>query len=466
MVSAFEKMEAAFDEHDLGMACLKLGVRLDSEGEDPEKVRTFALRALKVFDNDKLALPIPLAMSLQLLGSSYFSSRKFNDALGVLNRANRVITNCNPTESEGWGELGPGVASRILPYKDTVHHAIQNDLSNVKSALGRREEAIEHLVKCLEIKEKLLGENDKEIGGACRHLAEAYVELLRFKEALPICLKAVDIHTSQLGRNSVEVAHDRRLLGIIYTGLEQHEKALEENQSSQKIMKRWGLNDELRSAEIDAANMNIVLGRDEEAINDMKNAVRKTKEDSQDRALILVTMGKALCNLERFNESKNCFQMARAILDKKQQMSPDLIVECYMEISTQYETMNEFETAISLLETAKSILEKNPEEHLNLGGVLAKIGGLLHLTGKVKDALPYLEEAIERLIESFGDKYYGVGYIYNNLGAAYMELDRPQSAARALQLSKTNMEVSLGPYHVDTIDTTQNLAKAYSAMGR
>lgn len=90
-------------------------------------------------------------------------------------------------------------------------------------------------------------------------MAEAYVALLNFGEALPYCENAMDIHKVQLGSNSVEVAHCRLLLGVIYTVLEQHEKALEQNQLSQKVMKNWGLTSKLFRAGIDATNMQNVL---------------------------------------------------------------------------------------------------------------------------------------------------------------------------------------------------------------
>lgn len=88
------------------------------------------------------------------------------------------------------------------------------------------------------------------------------------------------------------------------------------------------------------------------------------------------------------------------------------------------------------------------------------------MTGKVQEAIPYLEGAAETLRESFGSKHFGVGYIYNNLGAAYLELERPQSAAQMFAMAKDIMDVSLGPHHADSIEACQNLSKAYGAMGR
>lgn len=454
MLQAFKEMEASFDEKELGFAALKIGLKLDQEGEDPEKTLSFATRALKVLDKVDNKPSLLLAMTLQLMGSANYSLKRFNDSLGYLNRANRIL-----------GRLGEEGSDNLEDMK-AVLHAVQLELANVKTAIGRREEALENLRKCLEIKEMTLEKDSKELGVANRELAEAYVAVLNFKEALPFGLKALDIHRSGLGNNSVEVARDRRLLGVIYTGLEEHQKALEQNELSQKVLKNWGLSSDLLHAEIDASNMQIALGRYDEAINTLKGIVQQTEKDSETRALVFISMSKALSNQEKFADSKKCLEIACGILEKKESVSPVEVAEAYSEIAMQYENMNELETAISLLKRTLSLLEKLPQEQHSEGSVSARVGWLLLLTGKVPQAIPYLENAAERLKESFGSKHFGVGYIYNNLGAAYLELDRPQSAAQMFAVAKDIMDVALGPQHADAIEACQNLSKAYGAMGR
>ncbi|TYI15938.1 hypothetical protein ES332_A08G221500v1 [Gossypium tomentosum] len=389
------------------------------------------------------------------MGSVSYGLKRFNDSLGYLNKANRLL---GRLEEEGIANV-----ENIRP----VLHAVQLELGNVKTEMGRREEALLNFKKALEIKEMslTLGKDSKELGVGYRDLAEAYVSVLNFKGALPFGLKALEVHRKGLGHNSVEVAHDRRILGVIYTGVEEHEKALEQNQLSQRVLKNWGLSSELLRAEIDAANTQIALGKYDEAINTLKGIVQQTEKDSENRALVFISMGKALCHLEKFADSKRCLEIACGILDQKETVSPIEVAEAYCEISMLYENMNEFETAISLLKRTLAILEKQPQEQQSEGGVSTRIGWLLLLKGEVPQAIPYLEDAVEKLKDSFGSRHFGVGYIYNNLGAAYLELDRPQSAAQIFAVAKDILDVSLGPHHADSIETCQNLSKAYSAMG-
>ncbi|KAL2922258.1 Protein KINESIN LIGHT CHAIN-RELATED 3 [Bienertia sinuspersici] len=289
MLEAFKEMEANFDERDLGLACLKIGLKLDLEGEEPEKILSYANRALAVIDIDnKCSLTVAMTLQLEI-------------------------------------DLKP------------IHHVVQLELANTKNAMGRREEALEkeNLRKSVEIKEFLLGDDRKEVGNAYRDLAEACVAILIFKEALRYCLKALEMHEKLLGQNS-EVAHDRRLLGVIYIGMEEHEKALEQNQ-------------------FDAA------------INSLKGVIQQTEKDSENQRFHL-----------RYN-------------------GQSIVSEAYMEISMQYETTNEFETAISLLKRAHALLEKLPQEQHSEGSVSARIAQMFAVAKDVMDVSlgPHHDDSIE-----------------------------------------------------------------------
>ncbi|CAM8894506.1 unnamed protein product [Rhodiola kirilowii] len=443
MLAAFKKMEDEFSERRLGLALLKLGLQLDKEGEDPAKALAFATRALNAFGED-----------CNLMGSVNFSLKNFKESLGYLNRADKVISDLEE-EEEG---VSKGQVQAVL-------HGVHQVMANVKTALGRREEALENLKKCLEIKKMMLGKNSCEVGKANRDLAEVYAGALNLKQALPYCLKALQIHELQLGVDSVEVAHDRRLLGVIYTGLEMHEEALKQNQLARKVLKNSGVGSDMLQAGIDAANMQIGIGKYDQAVKTLKIVVQRTDEDSEMRASVFISMGKALCNLEKFRDAKRCLEIARGILEKKEKEELADVSKSYVEIAMQYETMNEIETAIKLLQRTLNMLEKLPQEQHSLASTSARIGHLLMLTGKVSQAIPYLESAVEIMTECFGSSHYSVAYIYSNLGSAYLELGKHQLAVKMFGMAKSIMDVAVGPQHMDTIEACQNIAKAYSAMG-
>ncbi|KAL6633297.1 hypothetical protein ACP70R_025968 [Stipagrostis hirtigluma subsp. patula] len=473
MLAAFSRLEAALPANDkrLALACLKLGQHLEASGSaDPSRILALALRSLGILESSPGAAsssttPAPdavsLAMALHLAGSASFDLSRFHDALSFLSRSLRLLSPLLPDKgAAAFGEEPGGFDVR------PVAHAVRLQLANVKTALGRREEALADMRASLDLKESILPPGSRELGAAYRDLAEAHAAVLDFKQALPLCQKALELHESTLGKNSVEVAHDRRMLGVIYTGLEQHEQALEQNEMSQKVMKSWGMGGpELLHAEIDAANIKIALGKFDEAVSVLKNVAKQAEKDSEMRALVFISMAKALANQEKAGDTKRCLEIACDILEKEELSAPDKVAEAYIEVSSLYEMVNEFDKAISLLKRSLAMLERIPQAQHMEGNVAARIGWLLLLTGKVSEAIPYLEDAVERMKDSFGPKHYGVGYVYNNLGAAYMEMDRPQSAAQMFALAKEVMDVSLGPHHSDTIEACQSLANAYNAMG-
>ncbi|KAL5211315.1 hypothetical protein ABZP36_022162 [Zizania latifolia] len=471
ILAAFTRLEATLPPCDkrLALACLKLGQHLEASGSpDPSRVLSLALRSLGILEKtpnstaSSVSDAVSLAMALHLAGSASFDLSRFHDALSFLSRSLRLLSPLLPSKDAAFDEEGDddeGFDVRPVAY------AVRLQLANVKTALGRREEAIADMRACLDLKESILPPGSPELGATYRDLAEAYTAVLDFKEALPLCQKALELHESTLGKNSVEVAHDRRLLGVIYTGMEQHEKALQQNEMSQKVMKSWGMaGTDLLHAEIDAANIKIALGKFDEAVSVLRDVAKKVEKDSEIRALVFISMAKALANLEKAQDTKRCLDIACDILEKKELTEPDKVAEAYVEVSSLYEMLNEFDKAISLLKRSLGMLERIPQAQHMEGNVAARIGWLLLLTGNVPEAVPYLEDAVERMKDSFGPMHYGVGYLYNNLGAAYMEMDRPQSAAQMFALAKEVMYVSLGPHHSDTIGAYQNLANAYNAM--
>ncbi|XP_010904580.2 protein KINESIN LIGHT CHAIN-RELATED 2 [Elaeis guineensis] len=455
LLAAFKDMESSLDESDerLGAACLMAGERLDSPGfEEAHKALDFALRALKIFEKRDGGWSLSVVKALRLMGSVACKLQRFDDSLESLNAADEILDRL---------EFGSCSHSEVR----LVSIAVQIQLASTKTAMGRRREALLNLRKSLELKKSTLEHSSRELGTAYKDLAEACTVVLDFEEALALCLKALEIYEAQFGMDSAEVVPVRRLLGVIYTGLGKDKEALEQNELSRRVFESSGLDTELLELEIDAANIQIALGRVEEAMNTLKRVIQRSEKESETRAFIFVSMAKALCCQEKFGDSRRCLEIACGILDKKGSASPAKIAEAYADISMLYETMNEFEMALSLMKRTLAMLEKLPQEQHLEGSIMARMGWLLLVTKRVPQAVPYLESAIEKLKNCFGPKHFGLGFVYKHLGQAYLEMDQPQSAVKMLALAKDIIDFSFGPYHEDSIDTCQCLANAFGAMG-
>ncbi|XVF68363.1 hypothetical protein PTKIN_Ptkin10aG0199300 [Pterospermum kingtungense] len=417
MLTVFQDMEASLDETDLGLASMKVATQLQKEGKDPQQALSFAHKALKNLDEEgEHAILVSLALHL----------------IGCVN----------------------------LNLERTMMRAVYDELANVNTSLGRVDEALDSGKKSVEILE-MTGEMGRmELAEEYRTLANALLRVSNnFKEALPLGLKALEIHKEELGDDSVEVAHDRKILGAIYSNAGEHSKALEQFELSRKV-KHCRLNSELISVEMDAAEMQISLGKYDEAFDTLKGIFQQTKDekDSENQASMFILIVKALCDQGKFADSKGCLEFACKILDKKEAVSPRFVTKAFIDVAEVYEDMDDFETAVSFLKKALALIEKEPQEEKLAEGTLsarfrgtlrARIGWILLSRGQVPRAIPYLESAVERLKESFASKLFALGHNYNNLGVAYLESERPQLAAQMFAAAKDNLDVSRhhGPHH-------------------
>lgn len=210
------------------------------------------------------------------------------------------------------------------------------------------------------------------------------------------------------------------------------------------------------------AKMQISWGLYDNALVTLNVSLRQAENDSVHQALVFVLIGNVLCHQNKYAESKSYLETSCGILDKKETLSPVLAGSAYAEMATLYDTMDEFETAISLLKRAVALFEKQTEEQHMAGTLSARIGWMLFMRGEVQQAIPYMESAVEVLKES---THCFAGYNYNNLGAAYLELERPDSAAQMFTVAK-EIIASGDPHHPDSVVVCQNLSKAYTATGK
>ena len=86
-----------------------------------------------------------------------------------------------------------------------------------------------------------------------------------------------------------------------------------------RVLESLGLDTEVLEVEIDVANIQIALGRVDEAINILKRVIQRTEKESETWAFVFVSMLKAWCCPEKFGDSRRCLEIACAILDKQSQ---------------------------------------------------------------------------------------------------------------------------------------------------
>ena len=133
-------------------------------------------------------------------------------------------------------------------------------------------------------------------------VGEAFTQVMLFDEARSLVEKALEIHIKINGKNSVDEAIDRRLLSVIFSGLEEHEKALEEQLAVRSILNENKLGSEAVFVEIAIADTQVTLGRIDDAIATLQKAISNLEEGSSLRLLATVNLSKAYT--QQGNEGK------------------------------------------------------------------------------------------------------------------------------------------------------------------
>lgn len=131
------------------------------------------------------------------------------------------------------------------------------------------------------------------VPSASDQVAEAFTQVMLFDEAKALLEKALEAHIKIHGEHSMDEAIDRRLLSVIYSGLEEYEKALEEQQTVRSILNEKNLGSEALFVEIAIADTQVTLGRFDDAIATLQNATSQLEEGSSLKALSTVNLAKA-----------------------------------------------------------------------------------------------------------------------------------------------------------------------------
>lgn len=138
----------------------------------------------------------------------------------------------------------------------------------------------------------------------CPQVGEAFTQVMLFDEAKALVTRALEMHVKLHGQGSIDEAIDRRLLAVIYSGLEEHEKALEEQKLVKTILLEKKFISEVVFVEIAMADTQITLGRFDDAISSLQGALSHLEEGSPMQALATANLAKAYAQQGNHEEAK------------------------------------------------------------------------------------------------------------------------------------------------------------------
>lgn len=449
-----DSSDSGLDNPDLGPFLLKQARDLISSGDNPQRALELALRAAKSFEKCANGKPsLDVVMSLHVTAAIYCNLGQCVDAIPVLDHSIEI-----PILEEGQDHA----LAKFAGYMQ---------LGDTYAMLGQLENSILCYTTGLEIQRSVLGESDPRVGETCRYLAEAHVQALQFDEAEKLCKIALDIHRENGAPASLEEAADRRLMGLICESKGDHEAALEHLVLASMAMVSNGQEADVASVDCSIGDTYLSLNRYDEAIFSYQKALTALKttkgENHPAVASVFVRLADLYNKTGKFKESKSYCENALRIFGKPiPGIAPEEIASGLTDISAIYESMNDLEQALKLLQKALKIYDNAPGQQNTIAGIEAQMGVLYYMLGNYSESYNSFKSSISKLRACGEKKSAFFGIALNQMGLACVQRYAINEALDLFEEARSILEQEYGPYHPDTLGVYSNLAGTYDAVGR
>ncbi|GAB4834609.1 Protein KINESIN LIGHT CHAIN-RELATED 1 [Ancistrocladus abbreviatus] len=447
--------DSALDNPDLGPFLLKLARDTIASGEGPNKALDYAIRAAKSFERCATdgEPSLDLAMSLHVLAAIYSSLGRFDEAIPVLERA------------IGVPEVSKGADHALAAFSGHMQ------LGDTYSMVGQLDKSIECYKEGLKIQIEALGETDPRVAETCRYLAEALVQAMQFDEAEKLCKQTLEIHRMHSAPASLEEAADRRLMALIYEAKGDYESALEHLVLASMAMIASGQENEVAAIDVSIGNIYQSLCRFDEAVFSYQKALTVFKsskgENHPSVASVYIRLADLYYKTGKLRESKSYCESALRIYNRPVPgTTQDEIAGGLSDIAAIYESVNEPEEALKLLQRAMRLLEDKAGLQSTVAGLEARVGVMYYMVERYAESLNSFQNAVAKLRASGERKSAFFGVLLNQMGLACIQLFKIDEAAELFEEARAILEQEYGPCHQDTLGVYSNLAATYDAMGR
>lgn len=438
----------------LGPYLIKL-TKLYSMEEDQSKAIEYGIRAVRFYERqtDNGQPSLEFIASLQILAALYGRLGNFDDAIPLLER------------------------SVVIPFTgESEDHALAKfsghmQLGDSFNLLGKQSAALDSYHRALRVQKAMLGDLDPRVGETCHYIAEAHLQALDFDKAEALCDHAISIHKEHGEEGSLEEAADRRLLALVLSAKGDHEKALENLMLASTTLQANNLELDAAAVNLSIGDELLALGRDSESVNAYQKAILMFKALKGDNHTLVagcyVSLAELYMKTNKPREAKSFCENALHIYGKQGSgHNPNDVASGLADVAAVYEQMNEKDAAILLLQRALTIQESLPGQQAAMGGIEAQMGILYYMMEKFGPALDAFKSATCKLRDGGLEKTPLLGMLLNQMGITCVELGDIEQAAELFENSRSILEDTYGPSHLDTLDVCTNLAGSYDALGR
>ncbi|EFJ33222.1 hypothetical protein SELMODRAFT_439259 [Selaginella moellendorffii] len=333
-------------------------------------------------------------------------------------------------------------------------------VAEVLVATRKFQEALPLFLSSIAKKEKLCDDKRAFVDDYI-HTAEALVELGRYPEAAEQCRKALD--SAEDG--TFDEARSRRLLGVVYRGLKQLPKSIEELKVVKELALKHGRNEDARWIELELAQCYMDSEKYEEA-KEVLNAVLDDEEVRGRLKGFAHACFARICVLENEADEAIAHTEEASMILRKNKGVTLKDAETFAELATFFEAVKDYDSAIDHFEEAQRIYVNFPEAVTSLAETYARVGHIYLVMEKSETAVSILGRGVKLIEDKIGIDHPDLGDMLNTMGVANLGLKNLVLASGQFERAKVISVKHFGTGHPNTVAATINMVTAYSSLNR
>ena len=265
------------------------------------------------------------------------------------------------------------IRERLLSEDDTDLAQSLNSLSNLYSSQGKYEDAEPLYLRSLELIEKTLGKNNPNVATNLNNLGELYFYQGRYEEAEPLYQRSLEIKEKALGKDHPDVAQSLNNLAGLYYSQGKYEEA-------EPLYKRG-------------------LGIKEKALG----------KDHPGVAITLNNLAELYRSQGKYEEAEPLYLRSLGILKKTLGKNHPDVATSLNNLALLYKSQGKYEEAEPLYQRSLGILEKTlGKDHPNVAATIDNLALLYESQGKYDKAEPLYQRLFKLRYKeylSFLNKY-------------------------------------------------------------
>ncbi len=303
-------------------------------------------------------------------------------------------------------------AQHTVPYIAETAEGFAEELNKQGLSFylnGQYGDALPLFERALEIRKKVLGENDPDTANSLNNLASLYKAQVDYDKALPLYKRALAIYEKTLGKDHPDTANSLNNLALLYNNQRDYDKALPLCQRALAIREK-ALGEDHPDTAISLNNVAGLYdnrGEYDKALPLYKRALaireKALGENHPDTATILNNLASLYDAQGNYGAALPLYKRALAMREKALGKNHPDTANSLNNLALLYKAQGDYDKALPLYQRTLAIREKTlGQDHPSTANSLNNLALLYDTQGNYGAALPLLERAVKIAEEKLG----------------------------------------------------------------